>query len=72
MKLKITNVNANNENYLQEILGGSGFKDYGYYQDLCEYITRDIYHTEIDDQQKDTFVMMLQALVSNGFGVEVL
>jgi len=72
MKLRITNVNANNENYLQEILGGSGFKDYGHYENLCEFITGDIYHTEIDQDQKETFVLMLQALVANGFGVEVI
>ena len=71
MKLRITNVNANNENHLQQILGGSGFKDYGHYENLCEFITGDIYNSEIDQEQKETFVLMLQTLVSNGFGVSV-
>lgn len=71
MKLRITNVSANNENYLQEILGGSGFKDYGYYENLCEFITMDIYPSELEQDQKDTFALMLQSLIGNGFGVEV-
>ena len=72
MRLKITKINANNENHLQEILGASGFKGYGYYEDLCEFITGDMdYHT-LDEQQRNTFSLMLQSLVFDGFGVEVI
>jgi len=72
MRLKITKVNINNESHLQEILGVAGLKDYGKSIDLCDFVTFPIHDSDLDQEQKSVFASMLQVLVNNGFGVEVL